>query len=355
MEGRLTRAEIEGQGHAWRSVVQRATGSPVSLLADRIAGPGLFSGSGSSYYLAGVAAATAEVCTGTWQRVSPAAEVVQYPTGLPRAAGLYAFSRSGSSTEIVRATGIARDAGVPSLAVTAARESSLAQTADHALVVPEATEASVVMTRSFTSMLIAWQAMLLRALHESPETLNPLWLRFDSILDSAWAWGSECVGKGCNRAVILGAGPLYWVAREGALKLQEMALIDSEAYPPLEYRHGPRSQAGEATLVVLLASDSGVRAEEALLAELALQGARVAVVEEDQSASFQGTRLRLGTGLSEAWRAAAATVPLQVLALAWALARGEDPDHPTHLGQVVELGAETLPQPNLSSGRPTPL
>ena len=41
--------------------------------------------------------------------------------------------------------------------------------------------------------------------------------------------------------VFLGSGPLYGIAQEGALKLQEMSLSYTQAYHPMEYRHGPIS------------------------------------------------------------------------------------------------------------------
>ncbi|MGO8656015.1 SIS domain-containing protein, partial [Rhizobium ruizarguesonis] len=48
--------------------------------------------------------------------------------------------------------------------------------------------------------------------------------------------------------VFLGGGPLFGVALEGALKLMEMSQIMTQAFHPLEYRHGPISLADEVTV-----------------------------------------------------------------------------------------------------------
>src|SRR5581483_4121364 len=82
---------------------------------------------------------------------------------VPRNVPVIAFviSRSGETTEAVIAADYLRGAfeNVTVVAVTCNTSTSLAERSHHAITIPEAAERSVVMTRSFTSMLLALQVV----------------------------------------------------------------------------------------------------------------------------------------------------------------------------------------------------
>jgi glutamine---fructose-6-phosphate transaminase (isomerizing) len=80
---------------------------------------------------------------------------------------------------------------------------------------------------------------------------------------------------GRSHFVYLGAGPMYGIAGEGSIKVQEMSLSYAQAYHTMEYRHGPVSLVDDKTVAILLYS-SDTREEEAKLAtELSEKGALV--------------------------------------------------------------------------------
>jgi len=81
--------------------------------------------------------------------------------------------------------------------------------------------------------------------------------------------------KGRSHFVYLGAGPNYGMATEGCLKLQEMSISYSQAFHPMEYRHGPVSLTDDKSLVVMLYSQATAAEEAALVAELQAKGAVV--------------------------------------------------------------------------------
>ncbi|MGO7309828.1 SIS domain-containing protein, partial [Rhizobium ruizarguesonis] len=68
--------------------------------------------------------------------------------------------------------------------------------------------------------------------------------------------------------VFLGGGPLFCVALEGALKLMEMSQIMTQAFHPLEYRHGPISLVDGNTVAVMLYTSDQREAETKLVGEL---------------------------------------------------------------------------------------
>jgi len=279
-----TIAEIRSQAEIWRASLARSRPA-------RRAGPVTIIGCGSSYY---VALAAAHAINATAQ---PASEALLYPeVTLPPGGTLVAVSRSGETSEVLAALDVARRRGLRILGVTCAPEGTLARVADDVMAFPEAAEASLVMTRSFTTMLLG----LLR------------WggAPFDLTVPP------DPGPREADRLVYLGAGPRFGLAMEGALKVQEMSLTPAVAYHPLEFRHGPIALVGPGTLVVLLRGEAGRVQETKLADELRKRGAEVLEVE---------------AGLP------AATVPLQLLGYHRAIARGIDCDEPATLSRCVKL------------------
>jgi glucosamine--fructose-6-phosphate aminotransferase (isomerizing) len=227
--------------------------------------------------------------------------------------------------------------------VTTVPDSSLAQRADVVLAAPDAREESMVQTRSFTSMFLLAQAFASRlagehgtveALRTLPDTLSSL---IERVGDLPREIGADL---SLQRFFFLGGGPLYGLAGEAMLKTKEMTLSWSEAYHPLEFRHGPMSVVNDATLVVGFVSDSGLAAERQVLRDMQALGARTLVLTEDTS-PFEGSganyvvELRSG---HDTWKRAVLYLPLiQWIAYHRALAKGLDPDHPTNLKAVIEL------------------
>jgi glucosamine--fructose-6-phosphate aminotransferase (isomerizing) len=97
--------------------------------------------------------------------------------------------------------------------------------------------------------------------------------RAQSLLSEVDAKVPALIG-GRSHFVYLGGGPLYGIGVEGALKLMEMSQAFTQAFHPLEYRHGPISLVDGRTAVVLLYSLDQREAE----ARLALAAATVSVV-----------------------------------------------------------------------------
>ncbi len=111
--------------------------------------------------------------------------------------------------------------------------------------------------------------------------------------------------------MFLGRSWSVGLAREAALKVREAAQAWSEAYPVMEYRHGPISVAGPGSVVWALE-----RLPDGMADEIESTGARV--VEP------------VGDPLAE-------LVRVQRVAVALAQARGLDPDRPRHLARSVVL------------------
>jgi fructoselysine-6-P-deglycase FrlB-like protein len=210
-----------------------------------------------------------------------------------------AISRSGTTTEVLRT--LERLSGsIATVAVTAVPGSPVASAADDTIVLEFANEQSVVQTRFATTALA-----LLRA--HIGDRLEP------AIADAEAALAAPLPVEPTEfrQFVFLGQGWTVGLANEAALKLREAASAWTEAYPAMEYRHGPISVADQATLVWAIGLvDPGV------LADAAGTGATIVNGGSDPMAEL---------------------VLVQRMAVELAEAHGLDPDHPKHLTRSVML------------------
>jgi CRISPR-associated protein Cas5a/b/c len=214
-------------------------------------------------------------------------------------ARVVAISRSGTTTEVLR-TLEELTGRIATVAITAVPDSPVADAADDTLVLDFANEQSVVQTRFATTALA-----LLRA--HIGDRLEPAIADGEAALARALPAGSPEF----TQFVFLGQGWTVGLANEAALKLREAASAWTEAYPAMEYRHGPISAAGRGTLVWAIgAVDPGV------LADAAATGATIVNEGSDPMAEL---------------------VLIQRMAVELAEARGFDPDHPKHLTRSVVL------------------
>ncbi|MGI8912823.1 MAG: SIS domain-containing protein [Chloroflexota bacterium] len=336
--GAQTLQEILSQPAVWRSV---ATVLPdwrrIPPAFDPPPAAILFTGCGSSYYAAQAAAAVFQRVTHIPSSAVPASELLLYPEltpGTGRPPLLIAISRSGTTSETVAATSAARRRDVRVLSVVCDATSALAQASDHVLAFPAAQEQGLVMTRSFTTMLLGLQhcAGMLAGDDDylsDLATLSEAGTRLASALvgmDSPW-----------SQLVVLGGGPLFGLAQEAAMKVREASLTDAIAYHPLEFRHGPTAVIDEHTLVLLLATESARPEEAALVQDVQALGARVVAIADCADGLPADAIVELRSGVVEYARQVLFMLPIHLLAYQRAVAKGIDPDVPRNLSRAVIL------------------
>jgi fructoselysine-6-P-deglycase FrlB-like protein len=282
--------EIASQPDCWARAL-RSAGEAAQVLparGERVA----VIGCGTSWHIASAIAAAREAAGHGQTDAFPASELPprDYDT-------LLAVTRSGTTIEVLDALrdahGRARKVGITADASAPIREAT-----DQLLVLDYADEQSVVQTRFATTVLTVMRAHV-------GHDLGPV------VEQARVAVTAELDDRLIDRShyVFLGRGWSTGVAREAALKIQEAALARSEAYPALEYRHGPISTATEDSVVWLLGVDDSV-----LVSDIMRTQATVVVADSDPQAEL---------------------VLAQRVAVATALVRGLDPDRPRHLARSV--------------------
>jgi len=345
-----TYREIMGQFAAWEATLNEVLNQKERLkrfLQEEEFEEVVFTGCGSSYYLSLVAAAAFPAITGVRSSALPASEIFLYPERSLMHKGatlLVAISRSGETTETLQAVEIFRERGGEMvLAISCYQESPLVKSASFSLIAREAREESVVQTGSFSSMLLAAQlcAAIAAGRADYEAELRALPAHGMRVMEESHPFIRRTTeDERYTQFFFLGSGAYYGLACEASLKMKEMSLSQAEPFHSLEFRHGPKSMLSENSLVIALLSDSAMRYEEPLLAELKGYGGQVlALVESGSKDELGGVDyvISLHSGLSELARGLLFMPPLQLLGYYRAMAKGLNPDRPAHLDPVVRL------------------
>ncbi|MGA9353246.1 MAG: SIS domain-containing protein [Terriglobales bacterium] len=339
--------EILSQAKCWETCLTDLARNPAVKEIEASFGQSdgwLFIGCGSSYYVALAGAATMKLLTGRRASAVPASEILLYPDLVFSASRCVPvlISRSGQTSEVLKVAEILRDRGVPSIAISCARGQLLEKLVSVTLSLP-ADEQSTVMTRSFTSMLLALQ--FLAAGIAGSEDYRTSLLAMPELAVPILARSPQQIREFVTHHtfadyVCLGQGPYHGLACEYGLKIMEMSLSFSQVFHSLEFRHGPKSVVGPETLLIFLLSERGYEAECDLLDEMKLLGATTMVIANQANARVRAAAdllIELQLPLPELARMVPSLVPGQLLALFTGLKKGLNPDMPRYLSRAVIL------------------
>ena len=329
-----TYTEIKSQTDAWAQALEvtRAVTLPDPKKYEQV----IFTGCGSTYYLSMAASATYQELTGRSARAVPGGELLLNSQIIltSQKTLLVAISRSGTTTETVKAVEKFKKENRGDVIVISNYDEVLSRFADVNIIIPSGQEESVAQTRSFASMFVAATAMcarmagrddLLDAMSALPETGQRIMRDFEP--------AAREIGENLSfdRFYFLGSGIRYGLACEVNLKMKEMTLTHSEPFHFMEFRHGPMSMVNENAVVIGMVSESNYSHEKAVLNEMqALGGKIVALAESNADVSFMSQ-------IPEQVRGVLYLPALQLMAYYRSLAKGLNPDRPTNLTAVVKL------------------
>ena len=295
-----TEIEIATQPDCWRQAVAltRHPGGTVSASLPRSGERVAVVGCGTSWFIAQAYAALRESAGHGETDAFPASEM---PPGRAYARVL-ALTRSGTPPEVLellrRLRGHTR-----TTAVTAVPRSPVTELADSVVLLDFADEASVVQTRFASTELVLLRAQLGEDLGHLPQQGH-----------SALTQALPVAPLAAEQFTFLGQGWAYGIAQEAALKMREAACAWTEAYPVMEYRHGPISVTGPGRVAWWFGDPAAL--PHGLAEEIARTGGQLVALGRDPLADL---------------------VVVHRLAAALASARGLDPDNPRHLTRSVIL------------------
>jgi len=290
--GAVTRSEVTSQPHVWR----RALGM-VPAVAGLLTRPSerlLLVGCGTSAFVARALAALREDAGLGETHWAYASEM---PVGR-RYDKVVAITRSGTTTEVLEALATLTE-GTRRSAICATAGTPVADCVDELLLLDFADERSVVQTRFPTTTLLLARAAFGQQVQHLPDRAEEVLREPTPLRDHH------------RQFVFLARGWALGLAEEAALKTRESAQAWAEAYPTLDYRHGPVAVAGPDSLVWVFG-----QAPEGLTDEIGATGATVVHTGDDPLVDL---------------------VAVHALALALAEMRGLDPDRPRRLTRSVIL------------------
>ncbi len=310
-------------------------------------GEWLLVGCGSSYYIALSAAAWFAAVTGMPARAVAASEILFFPDTVlskRRTTIPVLISRSGKTTEAVRAARfLEQERGIRTIAVTCHRDEPLAQTSSLPIVLDAAAEQSTVMTRSFSSMLMALQFLAASVARNDAllEGVRQLPTEAANLFRQAPGLVRDFVSRhDFDNYSFLGQGPFFGIANEAMLKVMESSCSYAQVFHSLEFRHGPKSIVGPHSLLGFFISDQAYAAEVDLLEEMKALGATTMAVTSKPSSRIRAASdllIEVPAAAGEGSNLPACALAGQLLGLYSGLKKGLDPDSPRNLSQVVIL------------------
>ena len=252
----------------------------------------IFTGCGTSFYLAQSAAHAFSTYTGISARAVPCSELFFFPDTFVRDKKILVLpiTRKSYTTEVRMAIDKVRSfPDVQSLAITCDPDSKTYN--DYVILSPVSSEESVIMTRSYTSMLYLAVVMAMhvagrnddiQVMSEHDKTARELLIKMDEMAKKIIDENPDL-----NLFITLGQGVYYGIANECMNKMKEMGIVNSEAYYSLEYRHGPMSLVDKNTMILTLVNSKSTGYDAKLLSQMKSFGAVTAAVGKDISKSMK--------------------------------------------------------------------
>jgi glucosamine--fructose-6-phosphate aminotransferase (isomerizing) len=235
------------------------------------------------------------------------------------------------------------------LGITNVVGSALSRQTDGGLYTNAGKERGVASTKSFTAQVVSgilcalWFHQLL--LPQNAEERIAVLQEIDE-LGASLREGLSPLYRSVRRAVVpvalpyrsiflLGRGNDFLIAREGALKIKEIAYRHAEAYPAGALKHGPFALMDESVLVVFVLTDASTRqASLNSIAEILARNTKILLItslDVPENENLVVCRIR------GAMAFLTAGIVLQMLAYGLSVESGIDPDFPRNLAKVVTV------------------
>jgi len=363
--GYYTAKEICSQPEMWLKTFERVREEKDQIkeflgnILDEVYPCVILTGAGTSAFIGEVLAGTVQKQWKVSSKSIPTTDIITHPEDYfirSKPTLLVSFARSGDSPESLATVKLAEANcdDLYQLIITCNRNGELAMKSrnDHSYVfiLPEETnDRSLAMTSSFSSMLLA--GLLILNLDDI-ENMLP-------IIESMSECGNFILKENLlklktiaaidfKRAVFLGSGPLFGVAHESHLKVQELSdgKVIGKYDSFLGFRHGPRAVVDESTLITYLLSNNAYarQYEEDLIRSIDESpigaksvGIGYDVDEPGLNFDFSIKIPNYGSNIPEEFYCVIYILPAQVIGFFKSLELGLKPDSPSKEGSISRV------------------
>jgi len=273
--GYYTAKEISSQPKMWLKTFERVKEERDQIreflgnIVDKVNPCVILTGAGTSAFIGEVLTGTVQKQLGVSARSIPTTDIITHPEDYfirSKPTLLVSFARSGDSPESLATVKLAETKcdELYQLIITCNKNGELAikSRRDHSYVfiLPEETnDRSLAMTSSFSSMLLAGLLILnLDDIENMLPIIESMCECGDFIIKENLLKLKSIAAIDFKRAVFLGSGPLFGIAHESHLKVQELSdgKVIGKFDSFLGFRHGPRAVVDESTLITYLLSNN---------------------------------------------------------------------------------------------------
>ena len=194
------------------------------------------------------------------------------------------FSRSGETTESVEVIKILKNLkNVTIFTFTCNASSSFSKLSSFSFTCSDSLEKSIVMTESFSSMLIAYCLIISTLIKDRKllESFRYLIEYLDEKMPYITEFAERYIDQNKFKSYFaLGSGFNYGLSVEADLKMKEMSQIPSYSYHLYEFNHGPKSLLNNESLCLILTIDEKMKKHKELLKEFNSLGAHILIVSD---------------------------------------------------------------------------
>ncbi len=262
------------------------------------------------------------------------------------------ISQSGETADSLAALRLAKEKGIPTLAIVNVLGSSIAREADYVLYTLAGPEISVATTKAYSAQLVLGYVLAIyfgkeKGLLEEEKVryylseLNTLPKKIERVLEDKerLQWFASKYSN-AKDVFFIGRGIDYAISMEGSLKLKEISYIHSEAYAAGELKHGAISLIEDGTLLIGVCTQSQLYEKTiSNMVECKSRGAYLMAVapygyyQIEDTANFTTYIPRI----DEHFIGSLAVIPLQLLAYYLSVSKGLDVDKPRNLAKSVTV------------------
>jgi glucosamine--fructose-6-phosphate aminotransferase (isomerizing) len=247
-----------------------------------------------------------------------------------------AISQSGRSPDLLATVAAMKASGAHIVALVNDESSPLADAADTLIPLKAGPEKSVAATKSYICSLAALAA--LTAEWTDDDALRTAVADLPQDLERAWAldWSAAVAPlRDQTNLFVIARGAGFGIANEAALKMKETCALHAESFSAAEVRHGPMQLVENGfPLLALATSDAiGDTVREAA-SEFAARGANILLADARGDAA-PGSIALPAIAAHPAIEPILMVQSFYKMVNALSVARGLDPDAPSHLSKVT--------------------
>ncbi len=263
------------------------------------------------------------------------------------------ISQSGETADTIAALREAQSKGAKVIAITNVKGSTISREADFTMHTQAGMEIAVATSKGYLTqvlclyMIAAEIGRMRGSLNETQyaefvENLKKLPDLLEEVLKNKEAVQQLAAQRFMDvNEFFIGRGADYALMMEGSLKLKELSYIHSETYAAGELKHGPIALIEQNTLVMALATQSGLL--EKLMSnikEVKARGAFVVAMTQQRNAALLEKEADLVLALpdiDDLFAPILAAVPYQLYGYYTAVYKGCDVDKPRNLAKSVTV------------------